>query len=80
MPVHAYGGIISVNATRTVAAGGKIKIAPGNAGTKQVEDPYPGGQEKMPVHAYGGSILVNVTRMVAADGKINIAPGNAEAK
>ena len=46
MPVHAYGGSISVNATRTVAAGGKIKIAPGNVGTKQVEDPYPGGQEK----------------------------------
>ena len=60
MPVNAYGGSISVNATRTVAAGGKIKIAPGNAGTKQVEDPYPGGQEKMPVHAYGGSISAQV--------------------
>ena len=46
MPVNAYGGSISVNATRTVAAGGKIKIALGNAGTKQVEDPYPGRQEK----------------------------------
>lgn len=46
MPVHAYGGSISVNAIRTVAAGGKIEIAPGNAGTKQVEDPYPGRQEK----------------------------------
>ena len=80
MPVHAYGGSISVNATRTVAAGGKIKIAPGNAEAKQVEAPYPGGQEKMPVHAYGGSISVNVTRTVAEDGKIKIAPGNAEAE
>ena len=70
MPVHVYGGSISVNATRTVAADGKINIAPGNAGTKQVEDPYPGGQEKMPVHAYGGVIYR----------KINIAPGNAETK
>ena len=67
MPVNAYGGIISVNTTRTVAAGGKIKIAPGNAGTKQVEDPYPGGQEKMPVHVYGGSISVNATRVVVIE-------------
>ena len=80
MPVHAYGGVISVNVTRMVAADGKIKIAPGNAGTKQVEDPYPGRQEKMPVHVYGGSISVNATRTVAAGGKINIAPGNAGAK
>ena len=80
MPVHAYGGSISVNVTRMVAAGGKIEIAPGNAGAKQVEDPYPDGQEKMPVHAYGGSISVNATRTVVAGGKINIEPGNAEAK
>ena len=46
MPVHVYGGSISVNATRTVAAVGKIESAPGNAEAKQVEDPYPGGQEK----------------------------------
>ena len=39
MPVHAYGGSISVNVTRTVAEDGKIKIAPGNAEAKQVEDP-----------------------------------------
>ena len=78
MPVHAYGGSISVNATRTIAAGGKIKIAPGNAGTKQVEDPYPGGQKKMPAHAYGGSISNG--NLCSCDRKINIAPGNAEAK
>lgn len=34
MPVHAYGGSISVNATRTVVAGGKINIEPGNAEAK----------------------------------------------
>ena len=78
MPVHAYGGIISVNATRTVAAGGKIKIAPGNAEAKQVEDPYPGGQEKMPVNAYGG--IISNGNPCRCDRKINIAPGNAEAK
>lgn len=78
MPVNAYGGSISVNATRTVAAGGKIEIAPGNAGAKQVEDPYPDGQEKMPVHACGGSISNG--NLCSCDRKINIALGNAEAK
>lgn len=78
MPVHAYGGSISVNATRTIAAGGKIKIAPGNAGTKQVEDPYPGGQKKMPAHAYGG--IISNGNPCRCDRKIKIAPGNAEAK
>ena len=34
MPVHTYGGSIPVNATRMFAAGGKIKIAPGNAEAK----------------------------------------------
>ena len=78
MPVHAYGGSISVNATRTIAAGGKIKIAPGNAEAKQVEDPYPGGQERMPVHAYGG--IISNGNPCRCDRKINIALGNAEAK
>ena len=54
MPVHAYGGVISNG--DLCSCDRKINIAPGNAGTKQVEDPYPGGQEKMPVHAYGGSV------------------------
>lgn len=78
MPVHAYGGVISNG--DLCSCDRKINIAPGNAEAKQVEDPYPGGQEKMPVHVYGGSISVNVTRTVAAGGKIEIAPGNAEAK
>ena len=78
MPVHVYGGSISVNVTRMVAADGKINIAPGNAEAKQVEDPYPDGQEKMPVHACGGSISNG--NLCSCDRKINIAPGNAEAK
>lgn len=78
MPAHAYGGIISNG--NPCRCDRKINIALGNAEAKQVEDPYPGGQEKMPVHAYGGSISVNATRTVVAGGKINIAPGNAEAK